>query len=259
MSEPTRSLPRGLLITLGVLLAFVLAFFGIDRAFQAGVSWKNLRNWENPGDSITVTGNGKVNATPDVGLISLSVDSRGKTPNEVLSQNTEKMNAIQAYVKGLGIEAKDVQTTNFNLFPITNYNPQTGKQSIDGYELTQGVDVKVRKLDQMGTVLSGSIDRGANQVGQISFTIDDPEKLQQEARVDAIKHARVKAEELAAAAGVHLGRLRTFSDISMPEPPIYYAKSMAEGLGATGGGTPDVQPGSQKITSSVSVSFEIDR
>ena len=263
MDYPTLSfLPSWLKTTVVAILGLWLAFLGLDRAFQAGISWQTLNHWQKPistNDTIAVTAEGKVTAIPDVGLISLAVESRGAGVNGVQANNTRKINDIVAYLKGLGVDKKDLRTTQYNLAPIYSYDPKTGKQNLDGYSLNQTVEVKIRQLDKVGEVLAGSLERGANQVGQLSFTIDDPDKLQQEARLQAIAKARAKAEDLARAAGVTLGKVRSFSEnVNTPPPyPMYYARDMAMGLESKAA-APAVEAGSQDVTVNVSLSFEID-
>jgi len=239
-----------------------LGMLGLDRAFQAGISWQGLNHWQKPissNDTIAVTAEGKVTAIPDVGLISLAVESRGAGANGVQANNTRKINDIITYLKGLGVDKKDLRTTQYNLSPIYSYDPKTGKQTLDGYSLNQTVEVKIRQLDKVGDVLAGSLERGANQVGQLSFTIDDPDKLQQEARLQAIAKARAKAEDLARAAGVRLGKVRAFSEnVNTPSPyPMYYARDMAVGLESKAV-APAIEAGSQDVVVNVSLSFEID-
>ena len=244
------------------ILIIWLAALALDRLFQVGISYNNLNHWQKPipsTDTITVNGEGKVTAIPDVAMISLSVESHAKTVGEIQTDGTKKMNDIVAYLKGLDIAKKDIRTTQYSLNPVYSYQPNTGRQSLDGYQLTQAVEVKIRKLDTAGDVLAGAIDKGANQVGQLSFSIDDPEKLQAEAREQAITKARAKAASLARAAGVRLGKVRSFSDnVNNPTPyPIMYGRDVM--MGAESKSLPPlVEAGSQEIVVNVSLSFEIE-
>ena len=255
-------LPAWLKTALVVVLGLWLAALGLDRAFQAGISWKNLNHWQNPSstnDTIAVTAEGKVTAIPDIGLVNLSVENRGGTVAEVQQNGTKKMNEVVAYLKSLDIKKEDLRTSQYNLQPIYSYDPKTGKQNLDGYQLNQTVEVKIRDLDKVGDVLGGAIERGANQVGQLSFTIDDPEKLQQEARLKAVAKARLKAEALAQAAGVTLGKVRAFSEnVNSPAPyPMYYARDMMLGAESKAQ-APQIEAGSQEVIVNVSLSFEIE-
>lgn len=255
--------PRWLVNTVGILLIVWLAVLSIDRFFQSGINFNNLAHWQNPrstNNTISVSAQGKVTATPDVALISFSVENRGATVTLVQTDNTKKMNDITSFLKQSGVADKDITTSQYNLYPQYSYDPKTGKQTQDGYRLTQSLSVKIRALDKAGDLMAGAIERGANQVGQLNFTIDDPEALMQQARLQAVAKARAKAVTLAQAAGAKLGKLASFSESgSNPITPIYYGR--AEAMGAPGGATlpsPDVQAGSQDITDTVNLSFEIE-
>lgn len=246
-----------------LVLILWLGALGIDRVFQAGINFKNLANWQRPNstnDTITITGQGKVIAIPDVGMIDVTVQSRGQSVAQVQTESTTKMNAINEYLKSFGVEKKDLKTTNYNLNPIYSYNPKDGKQNFDGYELTQTLSVKIRALDKAGDILGGVIDKGANNVSELRFTVDDSEALKAEARLKAIAQAKEKAQALAKAAGVKLGKVRAFNENSNnPTPyPTYYTRDMAAGMMESKAIAPTVEAGSQEITVDVSISYEIE-
>ena len=255
--------PPALKLLIAILLVGWLAALGFDRAFQAGINWKNLQHWQVPhstNNTISVTAEGKVTAVPDVGLISFSVENRGTTVAQVQTDNTKKMNDITSFLKTSGVADKDITTSQYNLYPVYTYVPNSGKQNLDGYQLTQTLQVKIRALDKAGDLLAGAIQRGANQVGQLSFTIDDPDALMQQARLQAVAKARAKAETLAQSAGAKLGKLASFSEnpSSYVPGPIMYGRAEAM-MGAPAAlPSPQVNPGSQDITDNVSLSFEIE-
>ena len=148
----------------------------------------------------------------------------------------------------------DVKTTFYNLYP--RYDYIEGRQIPAGFSLTQGVEIKVRDLKKVGEIVTGTVAKGANQVSGIEFFVDEPETARAEARAQAFEKAKTKAQETAKLAGVRLGRVVTFSESVSGEPPIFYEKAYGLGIGG-GGGLPDTQAGSQEITVSVNVVFEI--
>ena len=116
--------------------------------------------------------------------------------------------------------------------------------------------MKIRDLDKISDVLALAGPTGVNQVGGLSFTIDDPEELKQQAREEALKNAKTKAESLASIAGVRLGRLVSFSEDFYGAPvPVY--RDFAAGQGYGGGGAPTVEPGSQDVIVNVTVTYEV--
>ncbi len=204
--------------------------------------------------TVTVSAEGKATVIPDTTRINISVVTDGKTADEVQQKNTETMNKVIEYVKGAGIEAKDIKTTFYNLYP--RYDYVEGRQIPAGFSLTQGVEIKVRDLKKVGEVITGTVARGANQVSGVEFFVDNPEMAQAEARQEAFEKAKAKAKEVAKLADVRLGEVVTFSESFTGQPPIFYEKAYGLGIGG-GGGSPDIQSGSQEITVNVSVVFEI--
>lgn len=244
---------------------FVLALgaFGFNQLFQAGVSYKNFTHWQKPGnisDTITVTGEGKVTAVPDIGLISFSVENRGANVTSVQTEGTKKMNEIINYLKAQDIDKKDIRTVQYNLNPIYTYEQATGKQKFDGYQLSQSVEVKMRNLEKIGAIIAGASEKGANQIGQLTFSVDEPEQYQQQARIEAIAKAKAKAEAMARAAGISLGKVKSFSEnINSPmNYPMMYARDAVGTFGAEKAPAPQVEAGSQEVVVNVSLSFEIN-
>ncbi|MDP3764070.1 MAG: SIMPL domain-containing protein [bacterium] len=205
--------------------------------------------------TITVNAEGEVTVTPDTAKISISVVTDGKTADAVQKNNTENMNKVIDYVKGLGVEAKDIKTTYYNLYP--RYDYVNGRQVPAGFSASQSAEIKVRDLKKVGEIVTGTVARGANQVQGIDFFVDEPEKFKAEARKMAFDKAKIKAKEMAKLAGVRLGRVATFSESYNGQPPIFYEKAYGIGAGIGGGGVPDIQSGSQEVAVNVSVVFEI--
>lgn len=206
-------------------------------------------------DTITIDGEGKVTATPDVARFSLGVQTDGATVKEIQAKNTTRMNSIIDALKGLGIENKDIQTSNYSITP--RYDFPNGKQTFIGYSVAQNVTVKIRNLDTVGAVLGKVGELGANQVGGIQFMIDDPQALQGQARLKAIEDARKKAEDLARAIGLTVVKVVTFSESSRSAPiPMMY-NAMAAKMEGVAAPTPDIEAGSTDVISNVSVTFEV--
>ncbi|MEO5928116.1 MAG: SIMPL domain-containing protein [Patescibacteria group bacterium] len=205
-------------------------------------------------DTITINGMGKVTATPDLALVTLGVYSDGSTVATVQQANTTKMNAIIAALKQMGIKDADIQTSNYSLQPKIDWSAST--QRVIGYTLSQTVTVKVRDLTKAGDVLDTATKLGANDVGGVQFTIDDPSTLQDEARIKAIKDAQKKAEALANATGLHLIKVVSFSESTpgVPSPIMYDARqaNLAPESAKT-----QIEAGSLDVNTNVSVTFEV--
>ena len=206
-------------------------------------------------DTIAISGEGKVTAIPDIATIDVGLMTEKSDVKNAQLENTTKMNRLIANLKNLGVDSKDIQTSYYNIYP--QYDWPNGKQILRGYQVSQGVTVKIRNLDKIGDILAAAGEGGANQVSGLSFDIDDPEVLRQEARVKALENAKEKAEALARVAGIGLGKIVSFSEYASTPYSAY--KSM-DALGIGGGGavpSPTVEAGSMDIVIDVTVSYEI--
>lgn len=248
------NIPKSLVSLISVLVVALTVFVGIK-------AWNGYAEHERIGvavrdrDTITVGGEGKVTIKPDIARMSLGVQTDGATVNAAQADNTKKMNAIIDAVKALGVAKEDIATENYNIYPRTEW--KDGKSTIVGYTVSQNVSVKVRDLDKVGDVLAKAGELGANQVGGISFTIDDPKLVQDEARLKAIADARKKADVLVNQLGLTIVKVVTFSESGGPMPPPmpYYAKAADLALEAVA--APNIEPGTQDVVSNVSVTFEV--
>ncbi|MFA7685291.1 MAG: SIMPL domain-containing protein [Candidatus Gracilibacteria bacterium] len=212
--------------------------------------------------TITVDGEGKITATPDTAIIDLSVVSQGKTVKAVTEDGNKKMTAVIAAVKNLKVDAKDITTTQFSLYPQYDYQDYSSPR-ITGYELNQSITVKLKgvdQLDKVDDVIDAGLTAGANRVGQLTFDVDDMAAVKKQSRQKAFDAAKLKAKEMADAAGVNLGRVVTFSEGYTYQPQMYanykmdYAAEEAMPITAA---TP-IQPGSKDFSMNVSVTYEIE-
>jgi uncharacterized protein YggE len=207
-------------------------------------------------DTITISGEGKVIAIPDIATIQLGLVTEKKTVAAAQKENTDKMNQLNKQLKDQGVESKDIQTSNYSIYPQYDYN--NGKQTLRGYQVSQTVNVKIRNLDKVGDIISAAGTLGLNQVGGLSFDIDEPETLKQEARIKALENAREKANALADIMDVKLGKVVSFNESSQYPSPIYKSYAMDSGIG--GGAAvpaPDIQSGSMEIVIDATVVYEI--
>lgn len=214
------------------------------------------------GNMITVDGEGKVTAIPDVATIDFTVSEDGDNASSAQDTAAKKINVALALMEDLGIEAKDIKTTSYSISPKYSYVqpcysavcPPTPASRIIGYTASQSIQVKVRKTADAGKVLSQLGDAGVNNLYGPNFTIDDMDALKAEARAEAIDAARGKAKALAKNLGVSLVRVTGFYENG---GPIYYGKAM--GMGGDSAAAPSISlpTGENEIVINVTVSYEI--
>ncbi|MFZ3054718.1 MAG: SIMPL domain-containing protein [Minisyncoccales bacterium] len=233
-----------------VLMIVVIFFFLASINEKAG---------SNDNDVISVTGTGEVYVTPDIGLVDMSVVSKSIEVSTATTESSEKMNKIIEYLKGNNVEEKDIKTTSFNISPVYSWEDKTGKRILDGYEVTQTIEVKIRDLAKVGDIISNATDLGANNISSLSFTVDDDEKVKEEAKELAIKDAREKAKNLEKSLGVHLVKIVNFSEGTYP---VYsydqsYKSMSATGLSLESSISPTIQTGQNKVTSTVTITYSV--
>jgi len=182
--------------------------------------------------SMSVSGTGRVTIVPDIATINIGVRTEADIVTDALDGNTAQANAIADALKDLGVEEKDIQTSNFNVYPSERYDPMTGQITGRYFVVENTVNVTVRDLSSLGEVLSAVVEAGANNIYGINFNVEDREAAVAEARQLAIQDAKAKAEAIAADAGVKLGDLINIS-VSSGSTPITFFDAKGGGYAET--------------------------
>ncbi len=205
-------------------------------------------------DIFSVVGEGKANAIPDTASADIGITVNQATVNNAQSQANQIINKISSDLKNLGVKEKDIKTTNYSINP--NYNFEGGRQRIDGYTVSVNLEIKVTPIEKINQVIDTATKDGANSVGNIQFTLNDEEKtkLENQARKQAVDAAKQKAQSLAQASGIRLGRIINVSESNQEQRPITFMEKSAVGLGA---GDTSVEPGQSTISTTVTLSYEI--
>ncbi|MEP3890656.1 MAG: SIMPL domain-containing protein [Hellea sp.] len=206
-----------------------------------------------PMAKIQVSATGTTNMAPDMATVSAGVVTQGKTAREAMFGNATKMTRVFEELEAAGIERKFITTSQLSLQPKYNYqNRQSPK--IEGYEARNTVSAKTYDLDTVGAMLDALVKAGVNNINGVQFSIKDSKAAKDKAREDAIREAREKAESMAAAAGVKLGKLKSLSESGgnfRPQPVAYAMEARS-----AGGSTP-VSAGEQAISVTVNMSYDI--
>jgi len=206
--------------------------------------------------TLNVSGSGKAYLTPDIAYVNIGVHTEDKNASEAVGANNQGSQKVIDTLLNQGIDEKDIQTTNFSIYPQQQYDSQGKPTGEIIYDVDNSVIVSVRNIDKVGKVLDAVVQAGANSINSIEFDVADKTKALSEARKAAVQDARVKAEELANAAGVELGEVQTISEYTGGSPtPIY--KSGAPAPMAVETATVPIQPGQLILTVEVSIVYEI--
>lgn len=206
----------------------------------------------------SVSGEGKVTATPNVANISLGVTAEAATALAAQDQANQVMNRLIDQLKSQGIEDRDIETTNYSIFPQYGFvSTVPGPNRITGYSVNINLTVHVRDLDKLNNIVDIATAAGSNQVGNIELTLSDEKRneLLKEAREKAVAEAKEKAEALAKAAGLTLGRVINVQESGGSVPPIPLRAELALDVAKVGAPT-QIEPGSTEIVSQVTLFYE---
>lgn len=214
-------------------------------------------------NTISVSGEGEIYVKPDLAKVTFTVKNEAKTVIEAMEENTKRMNDVIEYIKKEGVEDKDVKTTSFNIYPryeyvrdreIEIYPPPASKRVLVGYEISQSLQVKIRDMTKIGSIIQAATESGANQMSGLAFIVDKEDEFKEQARAEAIKNAKEKAKELASQLGIRLVRITNFQESGVF--PRFYGYDEALGLGMAE--APQIETGQNLIRVTVTVTYEIN-
>ncbi len=201
---------------------------------------------------LDVTAEGKVTRVPDIATIRAGVVSQSPTAAAALTDNAARMTRVVAALRRAGVADRDLQTAQIQLQPQYRY-AENQPPVITGYQASNGVSVRFRDVAKSGAILDALVAQGANQIDGPNLSVDAADAALDEARTDAIRRARARAELYAKAAGMRVDRILTIVEGNgqMPPPPM---PMMARASIQSADSTP-VVAGEQELGVTVSVRF----
>lgn len=206
--------------------------------------------------TITVTGTGKTVLAPDIATINIGVHTENADVSAALAENNANAQKVRDALAGFGVKPEDIQTTNFSIYPNQQYGPQGEMLGIK-YSVDNSVYITVRDLSKLGEVLTTTISSGANNIYGITFDVADREKAMSTARLAAVADAKTQAEELAAAAGVKVGKVMNLSVNATNPAPMYSNGGYGGGGGAMAAAPAPISSGQLIVTVDAYVTYEI--
>lgn len=255
-------LRKALLVTVCILGLFLAV-----QAIGGLMQWRYIGTGVSATNTISVSGRGEAVAVPDIATFSYSVVSTKLAVADAQADATAKANATTKYLKDAGVNEKDIQTSDYSIYPQYDYQtavcsggycPQ-GKQVLRGYEVRQTTTVKVRDTAKAGELLAGVGTTGATEVSGLNFTFDNPDTVQTDAREKAIADAKKKADVLAKQLGVSLVRVVSFSENGSGYPsPYMYGRGATDTMNqSVKAVAPEISVGQNKVTNDVTITYEI--
>lgn len=241
---------KQILIAAGLLAAVLVlaACAPAAPAVQANAGQPQVRQ-------VTVSGSGIVYVVPDLAYINVGVHSTGDTVAEAMTANNTQATAIKTTLVGQGVAEGDIQTSSFNVYPQSDYDPQGGVTR-SYFSVDNTVYVTVRNLDKLGAILDAVAASGANNIYGITFDVTDKTEAQSSARKIAVDSAIAQAKELANFAGVQLGNIINISS-SYSYPSYNYGYGMGGGGGEAAAVSVPIAAGQIQVSADVTLSYEI--
>ncbi len=200
---------------------------------------------------ISVTGSGNVVVKPDIAYIQVGYEAKNKEASVAQKEAKDKMVAIMKQLKAQGIKDADIKTVNVSLYKNYDYDKEV---KTEYYVATNSVEVTVRNIDKVGDMIDVAVNAGSNQLGSVRFSVENQEKYQLDALKLAIKNANTKANTIASAIDVKIGKPSRVNENSYSGGMIYReAMSLAK---AANDGTTPVEVGSVTISADVVVEYK---
>ena len=259
------------LLTVGTVFVALLSIFLLILIIDSVRGGGFMGADTEPHATITVSGEGSVFAIPDVAEFTFSVQSEAEQVPDAQSEVARRMEEITAFLKGEGIEERHIQTQNYSVWPRYEFRepavatpsdrggvtprPPQSERVLVGYEVMHTTKVTVTEMDDAGRLVGGVGERGATNVSNVVFSVEDEKVLKQEARALAIEEAKREAETLSRDLNVRLVRIVRFQESRTPTSPGMRME-MAEAQDAAAP-APAFDPGEEEIVSEVQVTYEI--
>lgn len=249
------------------MLAIVVSIFFVVKVVSEIKGLRFIGGGAPASNTISFEGKGEVTAAPDLAVVNLTLRSEAKDAKDAQAKVTIIEKAVLDFLDKSGVIKKDIKTESYSSYPKYDYGiPCYGgygapcrqeAPKVIGYEVSENISVKVRDLTKAGEIVSGIGALGITELNGPNFSIENEDKLKEQARKMAIDEAKAKAESLARDLGVRLVRIVSFSEDGNYPGPIYYAKGMMAESAISPAPAPELPTGENKITSSVTITYEI--
>lgn len=247
------------------LLALIVSVFFIVKTVNEIKANKYIGDESQYPNVIYVSGKGEVNAVSDIASISLTINKEDKTAKAAQDLLNKEVTKVLGYLKDQSIEDKDIKSEYGGLSPKYSYGQTTcytypcprKDPKIVGYTATQTITVKVRNVDKSNEIKTGLSDLGVTNITGPTFSIDNEDNYKEQARALAIKDAKAKAGVLADQLGIKLGKIINFSESNDGNRPVAYKAAAMDSTAMAESSAPTLPKGENKITSNVTITYEI--
>lgn len=182
---------------------------------------------------VIATGAGEMQASPDLAVIRIAVETTGTEAARAGQDNAARMSSLRQALEKAGIPAQDIATTGYSIRSELRGQERPPKERGSSFVARNGIRVTVRALDRVGATIDAALAGGANQVDDVAFRLSDDRTLRQKALALAVERARSQAQAMATAAGGRLGPLIELSSLAGrgEGPQMFAARAAATPIG----------------------------
>lgn len=210
---------------------------------------------EPKGKIVVVTGDGAVTAKPDIGYLSVGVDTSDPDAKKAQEMNKAAMDRLIKALKAKGIADADIKTTNYNMWKGVDYNKAPEAQ-VESYHVNNMVEVTINKLEQAGDIIDAAVAEGGNVSNGIRFAVKNKDALYQQALQAAVKQAQSKAAGIMDTFGVKPGKPWRVTETPQMDGPILYAGAAMENKAQDAAAPTPIMPGEMEIRAQVTVEYD---
>jgi len=240
---------------LGILLVYIIVFIGV--LIRNQIKTYNYIGMNDKSERmITITAEGISIIKPDVAKVTLGVTKEADTVEEAQLENTEIMNSLLVGLKEMEISDSDIQTNNYNVNPVYDYDEEEGRV-LDGYQVFQQVIVKVKDTTKTSEVLALAGEMGITNIGNLEWIVDDRDHYTDLARKDALDKVKNQVETLSSSLGVNFVDIISYNEYNSNNYTSYDKVYSSEAYGLGGGSVPSISEGEEEVNLNVNITFEI--
>ncbi len=206
---------------------------------------------------LSVSGDAKLSVAADMAVLFLRTEVTHPDPRVAQDKDSVLVAAAINALVDVGVDRKSIETTNYQVYRVQEWNPKTQTQEEKGYRVSHTLRVETTRLNKIGTFLKVAVDAGVNEVERVEFLLskEKQKEIKQQALSAAAKVAQEKAEVLASSLGVRLGKVVSVGESSFDVFPM--PRFVQKEMFAAEAAAPPIQPGEVNAQTSVSVVFEI--
>ena len=200
--------------------------------------------------TVKVTGEAALQATPDQAIITIGVQTENIDPKLAQQENAQTISEIITILKQLGIAESKIKTSDYRIDP--QYNYIEGKEIFKNYKVHHMLQIKTKDIEKVGSIIDAAVKHGANSVSNIHFSLANSESYYNQALTIALNNAYEKATTLTRAIDAHLHPIPIqIEELSAPTPPVIYQATSYVKASST-----PVMPGELQITATIRVEYK---